>query len=79
MTKQLEEIIEDLLQDPDWMAYIPHKANKHYSGRITLCVSPEEHKLLLAKATARKVPLNRYAKEKALGQKYTFRNWLSQR
>ncbi|MCY4157459.1 MAG: toxin-antitoxin system HicB family antitoxin [Gammaproteobacteria bacterium] len=42
-------------------------AAKEYSGRITLRVSPEEHKLLAARSASRGLTINRYLKEKALG------------
>ncbi|MCY4254582.1 MAG: toxin-antitoxin system HicB family antitoxin [Gammaproteobacteria bacterium] len=65
---QLETIIEDLLDDSDWLGNVPETlAAKEYSGRITLRVSPEEHKLLAARSASRGLTINRYLKEKALG------------
>ena len=64
---KLEAIIEDLLDDPDWLKNVPEVPAKEYSGRITLRVSPEEHRLLAAKSASRGMSINRYLKEKALG------------
>ena len=64
---KLEAIIEDLLDDPDWLKNVPEISTKEYSGRITLRVSPEEHKLLAARSASRGLTINRYLKEKALG------------
>ena len=65
---QLETIIEDLLDDSDWLRNVPETvAAKEYSGRITLRVSPEEHKLLAARSASRGLTINRYLQEKALG------------
>ncbi len=64
---KLETIIEDLLEDPDWLKNMPEISAREYSGRITLRVSPEEHKLLAAKSASRGLTINRFLKEKALG------------
>ena len=64
---KLEAIIEDLLDDPDWLKNVPEVPAKEYSGRITLRVSPEEHRLLAAKSASRGMSINRYLKEKTLG------------
>lgn len=64
---KLETIIEDLLDDPDWLKNVPEITAKEYLGRITLRVSPEEHKLLVAKSASRGLTINGYLKEKALG------------
>ena len=64
---KLETIIEDLLNDPAWLKNVPEVSAKEYSGRITLRVSPEEHKLLAASSASRGLTINRYLKEKVLG------------
>ena len=64
---KLEAIIEDLLDDPDWLRNVPEISDKEYSGRITLRVSPEDHKLLAAKSASRGMTINRFLKEKVLG------------
>ena len=64
---KLEALSEDLLDDPDWLKNVPEVAARTYSGRITLRVSPEEHKLLAARSALRGMTLNSYLKEKALG------------
>ena len=64
---KLEAIIEDLLDDPDWLKNVPEVAARTYSGRITLRVSPEEHKLLAARSASRGMTINGYLKKKALG------------
>ncbi len=66
VTARLEVIIEDLLDDPNWLKNVPEILAKEYSGRITLRVSPEEHKLLAAKSASRGMTINGYLKEKAL-------------
>lgn len=63
----LEAIIDDLLDDPDWLRMVPEVRTRNYSGRITLRVSPEEHKLLAAKSASRGLTINRYVKERVLG------------
>ena len=67
VTARLEAIIEDLLDDPDWLKNVPETVARTYSGRITLRVSPEEHKLLVARSASRGMTINSYLKEKALG------------
>ena len=67
VAKQLEAIIDDLLEDDEWMGNIPHDPDRQYSGRITLRVSPEEHKLLATKSAVRGMALNRYVRERVLG------------
>ena len=62
---KLEAIIEDLLHDPDWLENVPEVAARTYSGRITLRVSPEEHKLLAAQSASHGMTINGYLKEKA--------------
>ena len=64
---KLETIIEDLLDDPDWLKNVPEISTREYSDRIILRVSPEEHKLLAARSASRGLTINRYLKEKALG------------
>ena len=63
---KLEAIIEDLLDDPDWLKNVPGTVARTYSGRITLRVSPEEHRLLAARSASRGMTINGYLKEKAL-------------
>ena len=38
---KLEAIIEDLLDDPDWLKNVPEIAVRTYSGRITLRSAPK--------------------------------------
>ena len=64
---KLEAIIEDLLDDPDWLKNVPAIVARKYSGRITLRVSPEEHKLLAAQSASRGMTINGYLREKVLG------------
>lgn len=64
---RLETIIEDLLDDPDWLKNVPEVVARTYSGRITLRVSPEEHRLLAARSASRGMTINGYLKDKALG------------
>lgn len=42
-------------------------AVRAYSGRATLRISPEEHRLLAARSTSRGMTINGYLKERVLG------------
>ena len=66
VASKLDAIIEDLLNDPDWLKNMPEAAAKTYSGRITLRLSPEEHRLLAARSASRGMSINGYLKVKAL-------------
>ena len=64
---RLDAIIEDLLDDPEWLKNVPDIAARAYSGRVTLRISPEEHRLLAARSTSRGMTINGYLKDKVLG------------
>ena len=67
VASKLDAIIEDLLSDPDWLKNVPEVATKSYSGRVTLRLSPEEHRVLAVRSASRGMTINGYLKEKALG------------